>query len=140
MGLAASQARLLQLNSRKSDLEFQGQQINQQRTILSDQTETFYNQILALDVPDASSYPVNDDESNDPDGDGLSTEYEAALVAYSTEYNRINAKIETVHEQDRALETTLRNVDTQHNAVQTEIDAVKKVIDKNIELTFKTFQ
>jgi hypothetical protein len=33
----------------------------------------------------------------------------------------------------------LRRVDTQRDAVQTEIDAVRKVIGKNIESTFKTF-
>jgi len=140
MGLAASQARLLTLNARKSDLEFQGQQVNQQRTVLSDKTETFYQQILALDVPNAAEYPVNDAETNDSDGDGLSNEYEAALVSYSAEYNIINADIELIHEQDRALETTLKNIDTQHSAVQTEIDSVKKIIDKNIELTYKAFQ
>lgn len=144
MGLAASQARILQLNARKSDLEFQGQQVNQQRTILSNEVETFYEKILALTVPNAENMPITTDTdgnaTNDADGDGLSNEYEASLVSYSAEYNKINAQIETAHTKDRVLETTLRNVDTQHNAVQTEIDAVKKVIDKNIELTYKTFQ
>jgi|GEM_PF-716210 len=143
MGLAASQTRILQLNSRKSDLEFQGQQVNQQRTILADQTETFYNQILALEVPNAQENPityVNNVATNDSDGDGVSNAYEVALVAYSAEYNKINAQIELIHQQDRALETTLKNIDTQHQAVQTEIESVKKVIDKNIEFTYKTFQ
>ncbi|MDD3012781.1 MAG: hypothetical protein PHC34_03675 [Candidatus Gastranaerophilales bacterium] len=143
MGLAASQTRVLALNARKSDLEFQGQQINQQRTILSNQAETFYNQILALEAPNAEANPVtyvNDVPVNDSDGDGLSNTYEASLVAYSQEYNKINAQIEIIHQQDRALETTLKNVDTQHQAVQTEIDSVKKVIDKSIEFTYKTFQ
>jgi chromosome segregation ATPase len=145
MGLAASQARLLTLNSRKSDLEFQGQQVNQERTILANQTETFYNQILALDVPNAEENPVTYDPvtkepTNDSDGDGLSDKYEAELISYSAEYNRINAKIESTHQQDRTLETTLKNIDTQHSAVQTEIESVKKVIDKTVETTYKTFQ
>lgn len=152
MGLAASQARTLALNARKSDLEYQGQQVNQQRTILSNQTETFYQKILALQVPNAESMPVNYTNvanpdgtitatpTNDADGDGISNAYEAALESYSAEYNRINAQIEIVHNQDRALEIALRNIDTQHSAVQTEIESVKKVIDKSIETTYKTFQ
>ena len=35
MGLAASQARFLNLTARKTNLEYEGQQINQQRTTLA---------------------------------------------------------------------------------------------------------
>ena len=51
MGMSASQARLLALQARKSDLEYQGQQINQERTILSQQVTNLYNSLLAMDVP-----------------------------------------------------------------------------------------
>ena len=37
MGLAATQTRFLQLTARKSNVEYKGQQINQQRTNLSNQ-------------------------------------------------------------------------------------------------------
>jgi len=39
---------------------------------------------------------------------------------------------------DKALELRTRDLDTQHKEVETEYDAVKKVIDKNIEVSFKT--
>jgi hypothetical protein len=48
-------------------------------------------------------------------------------------------KTSVIQAQDRTLELKLKQVDTDHNAIQTEMDAVKKVIDKNIESTFKTF-
>lgn len=51
MGLAASQARLLQLTSMLSDVEFEGQQINNARTKLSSTSAQFYAQLLDLDVP-----------------------------------------------------------------------------------------
>ncbi|MBR1907320.1 hypothetical protein IJ818_00090 [bacterium] len=51
MGMAASQARFLNLTARKTNLEYQGQQINQQRTELSNQSATLYNQMLSLQVP-----------------------------------------------------------------------------------------
>ncbi len=108
MGLAASQGRYLSLSARQSDLEYQAQQINQQRMILSDQTEQLLNQI-------------------------------ALLAADTDEYNKISARVEALHQQDVRLEISLKNVDTYHNTVQTEIDAVKKVIDKGVDATFKTF-
>ena len=51
MGMAASQARFLGLTARKSNVEYQGQQINQQRTALSNESANLYNQMLELTVP-----------------------------------------------------------------------------------------
>lgn len=41
--------------------------------------------------------------------------------------------------QDKRLELRMKQLDTEHSAIQTEMDSVKKVIDKNIEGSFKTF-
>ena len=51
MGMAASQARFLGLTARKSNVEYEGQQVNQQRTTLSNQTANYYNQLLGMSVP-----------------------------------------------------------------------------------------
>ena len=51
MGMAASQARYLALVARKSNCEFEGQQINQARTALSNQSANLFNQMLGLQVP-----------------------------------------------------------------------------------------
>ncbi len=51
MGLAASQARFLGLTARKSNVEFQGQQINQARTALSNEVNGLYEEYNNLDVP-----------------------------------------------------------------------------------------
>lgn len=51
MGLAASQARYLQLSARKSNCEYEGQQINQQRLNLSNQSADLFNQMLTMSVP-----------------------------------------------------------------------------------------
>lgn len=55
MGMAASQARFLGLTARKSNVEFQGQQINQARTALTNEVMGLYNQYSKLDVPVAPS-------------------------------------------------------------------------------------
>ena len=51
MGMAASQARYLALVARKSNCEYEGQQINQARTLLSNQSANLFNQMLGLQVP-----------------------------------------------------------------------------------------
>ena len=51
MGMAASQARYLGLTARKTNVEYEGQQINQARTALGNQSATLWNQMLSLSIP-----------------------------------------------------------------------------------------
>lgn len=51
MGMAASQARYLALVARQSNCEYEGQQINQARLNLSNQSANLFNQMLGLAVP-----------------------------------------------------------------------------------------
>lgn len=51
MGLSASSLRIAMLTARKSSLEFEGQQINQQRLSLSNQTAALFNAMLTMQVP-----------------------------------------------------------------------------------------
>ena len=55
MGLAASQARWVALAARKSNVEYEGQQINQARTALANQSSELWNQLYAMEVPTAPS-------------------------------------------------------------------------------------
>ena len=51
MGLAASQARFLGITARKSNIEYEGQQVNQQRTALAEEVIALYNKLLAMKLP-----------------------------------------------------------------------------------------
>ena len=51
MGMAASQARYLALTARKTNAEYEGQQINQARTALANQSANLFNRLLGMDVP-----------------------------------------------------------------------------------------
>ncbi len=51
MGLAASQARFLGITARKSNIEYEGQQVNQQRTALAEEVNALYNKLLELKKP-----------------------------------------------------------------------------------------
>lgn len=108
MGFAASQARFLMLTARKSDLELQGQFINQQRMFLANISQNLFTTASNLE----------------PD---------------SREMAQINLRIQALQALDKALEIQLNRVDTQQEAVRTEIEAVRKVIGKNIAGTYKTF-
>lgn len=66
--------------------------------------------------------------------------YNYSKTLYDKEVEDINAKTKNLQETDRTLELRLKQLDTEQEALQTELDSVKKVIDKNIENVFKTFQ
>ena len=57
-------------------------------------------------------------------------------AAAEAEYEYLIAKVQ---KEDKMLEMQLKQLETEHNALQTEMDAVSQVLNKNIETTFKTF-
>ncbi len=66
-------------------------------------------------------------------------QYEYDKYEYDQSIQNINAKIEIIQSEDKNLELRLKQLDTEQAAIQTEMDAVQKVIEKNTESTFKTF-
>ena len=64
-------------------------------------------------------------------------QYEQAQ--YDKAVQDINSKLEIVQQQDKKLELKLKQLDTEENAISNEMEAVKKVVSKNVETTFKTF-
>ena len=235
MGLAASQARLLLLTARKSDLEYRAQQITNAEMILAMQTEqiareysikisnqaifftnatdqssfclsgkSFANKEISgydlytlvtdsSDVSDSESVWINgnkkisnedyellseaeknqydkyhivnyDNQSELPNGlmllEGLKNGTLAIVQennevvslnsnngftqsyytdddrAAEAEYERKTAEIQV---KEKRLQNDLNQVETQQKACDTEIDSVKKVMEKNIERTFKVF-
>ena len=51
----------------------------------------------------------------------------------------MQAKVEKLERIDKKFDTQIQQLSTEQKAIETEMDSVKKVIDKNIEETFKTF-
>lgn len=139
MGLAASQGRLLMLTARKSDLEFKIQCINQRRTVLAIQSEQLIRQYI-------NAMYQNDDPSVIGTGDALpgfiftdpsvtgTADVPQSPIATGI-YEQQMALVQSI---DKELELREKDLETQHKEVETEYDAVKKVIDKNIEMSFKT--
>ena len=182
MGIAASQARYLYLTARQTNVEFEGQQINQARVNLANEESGLFRQMMEIETPivptlytikqqcekwynaDPQGPHAEDYKggTNDPayindmsiweayiqDGkcdanaayEVAMTQYNAKQQEYQKAYNDINSKIESIHEKDQVLELQLRQLDTEQETIITELESVKKVIDKNIENVFKTFQ
>lgn len=82
-----------------------------------------------------TSTQTDDDAYND-----AMNNYYYLKQQYEQRVQEINAKTEQIQTEDRTLELRLKQLDTEQNALQTEMDAVHKVISKNIEGTFKTFE
>ena len=91
MGLAASQARYLALSARKTNCEYEGQQINQQRLTLSNQSADLFNQMLTMAVPTPPN--INDFTSiqyswSDGDNDFVIDKY-YQLATTDEQYNYV---------------------------------------------------
>ncbi len=208
MGLASSQARLLLLTSRKSDLEFRAQQITNSTMILAMQTEEvareyslkLSNQTLKyINASDSSEIEISASTLSDlsakngskmklqvriggkwedwNEDSGSTNNYTGPMileginagtmrivyaegsdegkevdaingtkfsVSYDTkddatadaEYRRKTAALQI---KEKRLQMDLTQIETQQKACETEMDSVKKIIDKSIERTFKVF-
>lgn len=87
--------------------------------------------IYALDTSSVTDDAAYNDAMN---------QYNYEKQVYEKNVQDINAKTEQIQTEDRTLELRLKALDTEQNALQTEMDAVHKIISKNIESTFKTFE
>ena len=197
MGLAASQARLLLLTARKSDLELRAQQITNTEMILAMQTEKIaqeysnkisnkvtmmqtstdmndatYNQSVIMTYEELikAGYTLQYANGDAYDNEGNSTAWlqdqiqkgdiiilsattgeEVGITGssnfYQTYYTEdddaataeYESKMAQIQTKEKKLQIDLNQIENQQKACDTEIDSVKKVIEKNIDRTFKTF-
>lgn len=105
MGLAANQARLMSLISRKSDLELEAQFISQHRMYLSNMVSGFFN-------------------------------LQAKLEPESRAAKILEARIQQLQQADKLLEMHINRINTQQEAVDQELQSVRKLVSKNIQGSF----
>ena len=65
--------------------------------------------------------------------------YEYDTYLYDQKNKEINAKTEVIQQEDKNLELKLQRLDNERTQITTEIEAVEKVINDNIEASYKTF-
>lgn len=89
---------------------------------------------------DSVVYTLNTETVTDEDAyQDAMNEYNYKVQQYEKTIADINAKTSIIQQEDRTLELRLKQLDTEQNALSTEMEAVKKVISDNVESTFKTF-
>ena len=102
--------------------------------------------LINLSIPDANApsgyitYALTTETSTDQDAyNDAMNKYEYEKYTYDQAIENINSKIEIIQAQDKTLELRLKQLDTERTAIQTEKEAVSKVIDTNVKDTFKVF-
>ena len=89
---------------------------------------------------DGKQYALSTNTITDQDAyEDAMNQYEYDKALYDQSIEEINAKIEIIQAEDKNLELRLKQLDTEHNAISNEKDAVSKVIEKSVESGFKTF-
>ncbi len=223
MGLSASQARYLSLTARKNNVEYQIEQLTQQKLMLANQMDSeaslwsdgmniqhlyydpdgtgssstdlqrlsyqivtgayedgglgmrvadSYGRIVVTELPEpmpegmtvenyvVEPYATQADyfeqnlktgnwfiQQQDKNGEwkdqslaGSSFIYQGVdkgdFTVANAEYER---KMESLERIDKKFDMQIQQLSTEQSALETEMDSIKKVIDKNIEETFKTF-
>lgn len=78
-------------------------------------------------------------EVNETDFAIATAKYESDKIEYDQEQNKLNKQTSIYQRQDKQLELKLTRLDSERNALNTELEAVKKVIQDAIDKGFKTF-
>lgn len=105
-----------------------------------DSTGRFINITLNPGTDEEVTYALTANTTTDQQAyDDAMNQYEFDKTTYDKSVQDINTKIEIIQAEDKNLELRLKQLDTEQDAISTEMEAVQKVIEKNVESTFKTF-
>jgi len=109
-----------------------------QKALLQTDGEGRFNSLKLED--DSVVYMLNTETVTDEDAyNDAMNQYYYENAIYEQKIQEINAKTEVIHAQDRTLEIRMEQLATEQSALQNEMEAVKKVVDKHLEQGFKTF-
>lgn len=118
MGMAASQARYLALSARKTNTEYEGQQLNQQRLNLSNQSADLFNQMLTMSVPtcpDSTNYTTLQYSWSD----GINTSVVSDFYRLGTPQEDYNYVVTSYHYEDVYTGSSKKLNDPQVQALKT---------------------
>ena len=105
-----------------------------------DSSGRYINLTIIDEAGNDITYPLTTNTTTDQAAyEAAHNQYEYDKATYEKAIQDINSKIEIIQAEDRSLELRLKQLDTERNAIQTEMEAVSKVIEKNTQDTFKTF-
>ena len=119
-----------------SYLENQTETISQKANIIYDEN----GRIAKITFDDGTVViPEVKTEQDEEAYNSAMVKYDYEKQQYDKEISDINAKTEVIAQQDKNLEIKLKSIDTQHTAIQTEIESLNKVLENNVKSSFGTF-
>lgn len=122
MGVSANQARLMTLTARLHDLELRAQSISALKMTLSLQSQEFAT---------AYSTALNDATANQSGGFDQS-----AIDTAKATYDAATASLSS---REKLLDLELTQINTEHEAANTEYDSIKSLISDNVDKSFNVF-
>lgn len=119
-----------------SYLEGQSETISQKANIIYDEN----GRIAKITFADGTVViPEVTIEQDDAAYNEAMVKYDYQKEQYEKELADCNARTEIIAQQDKRLEIKLKSIDTQHSAIETELEALKKVLENNVKSSFGTF-
>ena len=119
-----------------SYLEGQNETISQKANIIYDED----GRIAKITFADGTVViPEVTIEQDDAAYNEAMVKYDYQKEQYEKELADCNARTEIIAQQDKRLEIKLKSIDTQHSAIETELEALKKVLENNVKSSFGTF-
>ena len=120
----------------KTYLEGQNETISQKANIIYDEN----GRIVKITFDDGTVVlPEVKTEQDDEAYNAAMVKYDYEKQQYDKELQDCNAKTEIIAQQDKRLELKLKSIDTQHSALETEIQALNKVLETNVKSSFGSF-
>ena len=119
-----------------SYLENQTETISQKANIIYDEN----GRIVKISFDDGTVVlPEVKTEQDEDAYNAAMVKYDYEKQVYDKELSDINTKTEIIAQQDKNWEIKLKSIDSQHSAISTEIEALKKVLDSSVKSSFGTF-
>ena len=134
MGISANQARLMTLTARQHDLELRAQSISANKMVTSMESQQ-YALAYSSALNEYSKLKSGEIDSATYNGAAY-TSAESLLNAAKGAYDSAMAQLSST---EKMLDMELTQINTEHNAVKTEYDAVKSLVSDNTEKSFNVF-
>ena len=135
-GQSQSAIKVYKMGSAQETLEVKGVSARLEK----DATGRYINITLNAGSSNEVTYSLTTNTTTDQAAyDDAMNQYEFDKAKYDQSIQEVNAKIEIIQSQDKNLELRLKQLDTEQKAISQEMEAVQKVVDKNVDTTFKTF-
>ena len=145
MGISANQARLMTLTARQHDLELRAQSISAAKMVTSMNSQSSATAYSTALNNYSIAKQIEAIDSNERTAE-QSAKLAAILGSNSDAEQLLNSakgtydtKVASLSAEEKLFDMELTQINTEHNAIKTEYDAIKSLIGDNVEKSFNVF-